>query len=1011
MPVAPLAIPTEQVHAYAQYGRKNSRARRQVPHALALKTEPCASSYTGNSYSGNSYTGANNGKSSSPRGMPPPHHSRRRSSVAPPPANDSPQTYSFLPLPGEGWTISPTSSLSASPPAPVSLFASPALSPAVYSRRPSSARRRPSRADGDVSRPSIDSGRLQFPLPPSSPPRSVSVPKPQQRRTSMPAPAFQHPLGPADPPPTAHHRFFEPVSISRASLAQVAQPPLPVRSTTIDSVNETQMYDELKTFVFGAASTSHDVDMDDAASDAASAYNPLSPPIRPDGSFAAGPARRASAAGLKNARRASRAGLREASSSNAAGKRRNSRAWIPSDPAVAKPEIAVTSVPRDQDVQDAIDDEDEHARVVERAKMRALDDGARRPSLPINIPDSGRRGSRDTDRIRVAPAGSPMEWAKPLPDAPRRPSGTLATAGFDLDFILAAPASYPPANTSGQGVTQTGGTAMSWDSYQQGRRDSTQFGIHAPSFAPPVPPPATHEAQAIDVEDTFLSMVRQLDSEYGRRRNKWSFRQEPRRAYDYDLDPDEEVWGCEPVGTFWVGRDRSVPAGTDGPVPVVIKPLLPQISPKTQAPPPERRSDIRIHRDEKRPLFKLSLLPAGSRSTVPVKILLATKAMHLKVASAPIRPEGRRRGHTINGETGFEMASLSSNSDHTGLGRIDEMVQHPKTSHAVAFDMLTDAELDHAGRRHVSFGERLRRAFGSESPPPPMVTPPPSFSPPWLMMAPQSAKEEQLKQIRELHTAFRAVGLLTPPKPNGKDVPGQAHAIKAVRMPHETHADKTATEILDDIPADALCMILPLWQFRASVPQTDGFAAYPLASVDRPTNEREYLLVYFVPLGAQTPGVPAGPNARLSKKRSRGNMGHRTASSSNVSSSSAAAAASWAKGRRTAFHVVARILTATELCASGLRHPGTFVQPDMSASTHRPRSDAGSRAFPTVIAMCNGTGTSVEFVPEGLDRLELCQPSYEWQNEAERFPGLTPVGVEVVEMVWAGCVAVLGIGC
>ncbi|ELU42712.1 Hob3p [Rhizoctonia solani AG-1 IA] len=31
--------------------------------------------------------------------------------------------------------------------------------------------------------------------------------------------------------------------------------------------------------------------------------------------------------------------------------------------------------------------------------------------------------------------------------------------------------------------------------------------------------------------------------------------------------------------------------------------------------------------------------------------------------------------------------------------------------------------------------------------------------------------------------------------------------------------------------------------------------------------------------------------------------------------------------------------------------------------------------------MCNGTGTSVEFVPEGLDRLGLCTPSYEWWSK------------------------------
>lgn len=767
------------------------------------------------------------------------------------------------------------------------------------------------------------------------------------------------------------------------------------------------MYDELKTFVFGAASVTHDVDMDDNASDAASAYNPLSPAIRPDGFANRRPSKSAP-------RRPSRAGLRDGAGT--AGKRRNSRAWIPADSTVARPEIAVTSVPRDQDAQDALDDDDHDGliRMMERAKMRAIDDGARRPSLPINIPDSARRGSRDTDHMRADPG---VEWAsnKPLPDTPpRRPSGALATAGFDLDFILAAPASYPPANP-GQGIPQTAGTAMSWDSYQQGRRNSSQYAAISP-FAVPPASSAGHEMQSLDVEDTFLSMVRQLDTEYARRRNKWSFRQEPRRAYDYDLDPDEEVWGCEPVGTFWVGKDREFAANPEreGPTPVVIRPLLPQTSPNAQASAPERRADIRIYRDEKRPVWRLSVMPSGSQSTVPVKILLATKGMHLKVASAPVRSEGRRRGHTVHHtDSSYEMSSLSNSSGE--LGRIDELPPYPKTSHAVAFDTLTEAELDHAGRRHVSFSERIRRAFGSESPPPPHTatgTPQPSFSPPWLMMAPQSAKEEQIRQIRELHSAFRAVGLLTPPKGGAKD-PNQPHAIKAVRTPSDEmnkHHESPAS-ILEDIPADALCMTLPLWQFRASAPNKDD-GLDSLASVGRPMSEREYLLVYFVPLERPdaSSGGAAGHGSRLSKKRSRGNMDRR-------SSSSVSAAASWAKGRRTAFHVVARVLTAAELYATGLRHPGTFSRSDLPSSGGLARApsmnpghqDRKRRAFPSVIAMCNGTGTSVEFVPEGLDRLGLCTPSFEWQSESERFPGLTPVGVEIVEMVWAASVAVLGI--
>ncbi|KAF8757104.1 hypothetical protein RHS01_03713 [Rhizoctonia solani] len=850
--------------------------------------------------------------------------SRRRSSLAGAPTAP-PVVYSFLPSasPGAGWTISPASSVSPTTPAPISLFASTAaVSPAVYARRPSAPvsavlTAMPPVLHSSTSEPIYSQflrlaawsltwslSRLHFPLPPSSSP----LLRPRMS-LSRPAPVSIHPLSPTPapvPPPTqTEPRTAHPVGISRASLAQVAQPPLPVRSSTLE---DTQMYDELKTFVFGAASVSHDLDMDDGASDAASAYNPLSPALRPDGAFAA---RRPS----KSApRRPSRANLRDGAVA-ASGKRRNSRAWIPSDSTVARPEIAVTSIPRDQDLDADDEDHDGLIRMMERAKMRAIDDGARRPSLPINIPDSvPRRGSRDTTSAN-----------KPLPDTPsRRPSGALATAGFDLDYILAGPASFPQANPSGQGIAQTtAGLPMSWDSYQQQQQQQSRRNSAIAPFA------SGHEMQTLDVEDTFLSMVRQLDTEYARRRNK----------------PDEEVWACEPVGTCWVGKDREVMHTEAGPKPVIIKPLQPQVSPKSQTTPQERRADIRVCRDEKRPMWKLSVLPAGSQSTIPVKIMLATKAMHLKVASAPLRSEGRRRGHTVHADS-FEMNSSSGE-----LGPIDELT-HPKTSHAVAFDTLTDAELDHAGRRHITFSERIRRAFGSESPPPTHAQP--TFSPPWLMMAPQSAKEEQIRQIRELHSAFRAVGLLTPPKPGGKD-PNQPHAIKAVRTPDEKPAHhETPASIIEDIPADALCMTIPLWQFRGSS-----------------TKDKEE------ELGSRAWACPG---------------------------------CSWAKGRRTAFHVVARVLTASELVATGLRHPSTLPPSSLASSSSRSAADRKRRAFPSVIAMCNGTGTSVEFVPEGLDRLGLCTPSYEWQSEAERFPGLTPVGVEVVEMVWAGCVAVLGIG-
>ncbi|BEI91392.1 uncharacterized protein CcaverHIS019_0402120 [Cutaneotrichosporon cavernicola] len=71
-----------------------------------------------------------------------------------------------------------------------------------------------------------------------------------------------------------------------------------------------------------------------------------------------------------------------------------------------------------------------------------------------------------------------------------------------------------------------------------------------------------------------------------------------------------------------------------------------------------------------------------------------------------------------------------------------------------------------------------------------------------------------------------------------------------------------------------------------------------------------------------------------------------------------------------------------------------------------------NRAFPTVIAVCHSQTTGVEFVLEGLDRLGLCKGESAWGPtgyEEWRGTGLSDSGRQMLDLIWAGCVAVMGV--
>jgi hypothetical protein len=84
----------------------------------------------------------------------------------------------------------------------------------------------------------------------------------------------------------------------------------------------------------------------------------------------------------------------------------------------------------------------------------------------------------------------------------------------------------------------------------------------------------------------------------------------------------------------------------------------------------------------------------------------------------------------------------------------------------------------------------------------------------------------------------------------------------------------------------------------------------------------------------------------------------------------------------------------------------------MSASTAPTSTMFAGRTISTVIAVCHSRSQGVEFVLEGLDRLGYCVGESAWGPtgyEEWRGTGLSESGRELLDLLWAGCTAVMGL--
>ncbi|KAI0675234.1 hypothetical protein C8Q78DRAFT_988935 [Trametes maxima] len=358
--------------------------------------------------------------------------------------------------------------------------------------------------------------------------------------------------------------------------------------------------------------------------------------------------------------------------------------------------------------------------------------------------------------------------------------------------------------------------------------------------------------------------------------------------------------------------------------------------------------------------------------------------------------------------------------DSMDLDDDDERHSVPRTSHAEAFATLDSGRIEYIRGRtehqvdhdHVGGGlidrlaRRIRgqnaRVSSSKTPGQSMDVPFTSTAPPWVTLAPRSKQEERERVIQNLSESFKDVGLLpTFNKPNRGERSKGKRPMK----------NDAGVNVFEEVPQEALHMLLPLWPCGtdegSTIPGEDP-ARYIL-----PIEERQYLIVYYVPFDERSK-KDKKKGGDTSKKRSRAD-----------SLSAAASAAPKAKGiPRAAFRVCARLVGAHEFLGTGVRLPseGLNVTGSMEEAMAQLPSASTRDKHPgdVVIGMCSGRDRDVEFIPEGLASVGLClalqqheppQPpspvhEEEMMDAFDPVYSLTPIGRAAVEMAWLGCLAI-----
>ena len=255
---------------------------------------------------------------------------------------------------------------------------------------------------------------------------------------------------------------------------------------------------------------------------------------------------------------------------------------------------------------------------------------------------------------------------------------------------------------------------------------------------------------------------------------------------------------------------------------------------------------------------------------------------------------------------------------------------------------------------------------------------------PWMLTKNPNSQGGQVV-MTSLNDNFGRVGLV-PPRPTPQR---STHRMK----------DANSESLLLPVPDDSVYMLLPLF-----AGETDyEFQPEDMAQYEVPLESRKYLLVYYMPFEKRT----GGGGKKVEQPSLSRSASQRTKDKTVFLSS---------------FRVSAHLMSYQDFKGSGIRLPAAGLSVT-GPLTHAqpPKVTPESHRDPVAIAQCSKRDNGIEFLPEGLHKLGLCDAEQveqvvdpeDFDDDDEKVElkyELNALGRAVVEMAWVGAMAVTSFG-
>ena len=358
----------------------------------------------------------------------------------------------------------------------------------------------------------------------------------------------------------------------------------------------------------------------------------------------------------------------------------------------------------------------------------------------------------------------------------------------------------------------------------------------------------------------------------------------------------------------------------------------------------------------------------------------------------------------LSGITALVSSTSTPNKEAQEASDNESLRPISRTSHAEVFATLDKRAIDQLENEQVP-ARATRRSRGwfprfiglPRSTPRTLSSSVAPINPPWATLPTPSKQDKQDRGIQDLRSSFKSVGLV--PSTHSKSGAGIGRKGKGKNK-----------DMLTQVPDDSLYMLLPLWPH-----ETDPASAAceriqtPPMLLNREQNL--YLLVYYVPFDKRGEN-----NATKKPSRSRPRKGERERQHPTP-----------LFDVRRGFKVIGRLIAHSDLDDAGIRLPvrglsvtGSLAKAELGIP---PASLRDMHSDDFVIGAClDRNGTTIEFFPEGLEKLGLCVPRAESPIQLHTHPGmqtadpededvvlqpLTAIGRAAVEIAWLGCMALM----